>query len=86
MARDNRVAFKMTDEKRDELQAYADSYGVTMSALCALIVGQWLHNQNQVINPIVESMGQVLREQLKNLDDNESMAELISKAKEGKKV
>ena len=86
MARDNRVAFKMTDEKRDELQAYADSYGVTMSALCALIVGQWLHNQNQVINPIVESMGQVLREQLKNLDDNESMAELIRKAKEGKKV
>jgi antitoxin component of RelBE/YafQ-DinJ toxin-antitoxin module len=86
MGRDIRVAFKMNEEKKEELQAYADSYGVTMSALCALIVGQWLHNQNQVINPIVESMGQVLREQLKNLDDNESVADLIRKARENKEV
>lgn len=81
MARDIRVAFKMNEDKKNELQAYADSYGVTMSALCALIIGQWLHNQTQVINPMVEGMGQVLREQLQNLDDD-SMKEMIRYARE----
>ena len=48
MARDIKVSFKLARDKKYLLQQYAESYGVTMSALCAFIVGQWLYNQEKV--------------------------------------
>lgn len=87
MARDVRVSFKLSEERKAELEQFADDYGVTMSSLCALIVGQWLYQQTKVINPMVQGLAAVLKEQLQNLDlDNESMAELIKKAKEQNEV
>jgi len=62
MARDIRVAFKLAEDKKDLLQQYAESYGVTMSGLCAFIIGQWLYNQEKVAKPIIESVGEVVRE------------------------
>lgn len=47
MARDVRVSFKLSKDKKELLQQYAESYGVTMSGLCAFIVGQWLYNQER---------------------------------------
>ena len=62
MARDIRVAFKLAEDKKELLQQYAESYGVTMSGLCAFVIGQWLYNQEKVAKPIVESVGEVVRE------------------------
>ncbi|WP_207385410.1 hypothetical protein, partial [Clostridioides difficile] len=69
MARDSRVAFKLSDEKKQELADFADSYGVSVSSLCALIIGQWLHQQKNVINPMIENMAGVMAEQIKKMDD-----------------
>ena len=60
MARDIRVAFKLAEGKKELLQRYADSYGVTMSGLCAFIVGQWLYNQENVAKPIIEAAGEAV--------------------------
>lgn len=83
MARDIRVAFKLSEEKKHELEHYANSYGVTMSALCALIVGQWLHQQNKIVNPIVEAMSQTLQQQLMQNTESPEMEQFI-KTFEGK--
>lgn len=60
--RDVRVAFKISETKHEELKQKADDYGVTMSALVALVMGQWLHQQNQVMGPIVETMKRAVEE------------------------
>ena len=79
--RDVKVAFKLTEEKKNELQAFANEYGVTMSGLVALIIGQWLYQQNKVINPMVESMAGVMKEQLQAImNDGDVKAALIENA------
>ena len=80
MGRDIRVSFKMTEERKDDLQDFADSYGVTMSALCALIIGQWLHQQKNVVNPMVRTMMDAMEKQMQNVD-TESMYELMQRMK-----
>jgi antitoxin component of RelBE/YafQ-DinJ toxin-antitoxin module len=81
MARDVRVSFKLSEEKKAELEQFAKEYGVTMSALCALIVGQWLYQQNKVIAPIAQGMSDFLKEQLSQMDPAD-MAQLVAQAKE----
>lgn len=81
MARDMRVAFKLSEEKKEELEEFANSYGVTMSALCALIIGQWLHQQKKVINPMVQAITEAMTTQLNNQDPKE-LEEMINMAKE----
>lgn len=85
MARDIRVAFKLSDEKKAELEQYADSYGVTMSALCALIIGQWLHQQEKVHKPLVQAITNALEQEMKNMlanVDPEQMQGLLTKVEE----
>ena len=77
MARDIRVAFKLEEGKKELLQQYAESYGVTMSGLCAFIVGQWLCNQEKVAKPIIESLGEVVREVVRKELSEEKMGEFI---------
>ncbi len=61
MARDMRVVFKLSEEKKNELAEFAKSYGVTVSALCALIVGEWLHRQRKV-SPMIQEMMEIAKE------------------------
>jgi len=61
MARDMRVAFKLSEEKKKELDEFAKSYGVTVSALCALIVGEWLHRQ-RIVLPMMQEMMEIAKE------------------------
>jgi hypothetical protein len=70
MSRDTRLSIKISEEKRDELRAMAESYGVTMSALSALIIGQWLYQQNEIVKPMVESMKEVISESVKEAIEN----------------
>jgi hypothetical protein len=65
-SRDMRVAFKISEHKHKELKGMADDYGVTMSALVALVMGQWLHQQNQVMKPMIETMRKVVEEEMKS--------------------
>lgn len=82
--RDVKVAFKLTEEKKNELQEFANEYGVTMSGLVALIVGQWLYQQNRVINPMVTGITQIMKEQLQAImNDDDVKAALIESAKNG---
>lgn len=81
MARDVRVSFKLSEDKKNELQQFADDYGVTMSALCAILVGQWLYQQNKVINPIVSGLSDLIREQLQSLD-KDTLSQMVDMAKE----
>jgi len=74
MGRYVRVAFKMNEERKDELQEYAESYGVTMSSLCSLIIGQWLHNQKKLVLPIVETIGDTINKQLKTEMEGQNRA------------
>lgn len=78
--RDIRVAFKISEVKHAELKQKADDYGVTMSALVSLVMGQWLHQQNQVMGPIVETMKRAVEEGIK-----ESMKEGMQQAEEFQK-
>lgn len=78
MARDIRVGFKLSEEKKELLQQYADSYGVTMSALCAFIIGQWLYNQEKFTKPIFESVGEIVREAVRQELNEEKVREFIN--------
>jgi replication initiation and membrane attachment protein DnaB len=77
MARDIRVAFKLAEDKKELLQQYAESYGVTMSGLCAIIIGQWLHNQEHVAKPIIESVAEVVREAVRKELNEDNVRELV---------
>lgn len=77
MARDIRVAFKLAEDKKELLQQYADSYGVTMSGLCAFIIGQWLYNQEKVAKPIVESVAEVVRQVVRQELNEENLREFV---------
>jgi antitoxin component of RelBE/YafQ-DinJ toxin-antitoxin module len=65
MGRYVRVAFKMNEERKNDLQEFAESYGVTMSALCSLIIGQWIHNQKKLVLPIVDRVGEAIMDKVK---------------------
>lgn len=83
MARDVRVAFKLAEDKKGLLQQYADSYGVTMSGLCALIIGQWLYQQEKVAKPIIDSVSEVVREVVrKEFENKEGLDALLRGALE----
>lgn len=78
MARDMRVAFKLSETKKEELEKYAESYGVTMSALCALIIGQWLHQQNKVVNPMIQAVNEVITKHLEGMEmDQEKLLNMV---------
>jgi antitoxin component of RelBE/YafQ-DinJ toxin-antitoxin module len=81
MARDVRISFKISEEKKQELEKYAEGYGVTMSALCALIIGRWLHEQERVVVPIVQTVSEVVKEVVKKELEKEGEAlEVMKKA------
>lgn len=67
VSRDVRVTFKLSEDRKLELEQFANDYGVTMSALCALIIGQWLYQQEKVQKPLVQAITTALEQQMKEL-------------------
>lgn len=60
MARNAKVII-MTDERvKDRLQLYADQLGMTVSGLGAYILGYWVHQQDNVVNPFIEEIKGVM--------------------------
>jgi antitoxin component of RelBE/YafQ-DinJ toxin-antitoxin module len=56
MARDVRVAVRLSAEVHEQVVAMAKARGVTMSALIAWVVGEWIIKQKS-LEPLLEKMG-----------------------------
>lgn len=59
-ARTGRVYFRIGESHQEKLNEYAANYGVSVSALVAMIVGQWIHQQDKIIAPMLEDLGKTL--------------------------
>jgi len=46
LARDEKLMIRLDEKMKFQFQMYADRYGVTMSALGAVIIGEWVDAQN----------------------------------------
>lgn len=67
MSRDIRVSFKLSENVHTQFKEMAEEYGVTMSSLTSLIVGQWVYQQNKVVSPVLETLSKVLAEQVQEV-------------------
>ena len=47
MARNARVSIKVTVDMKNEMEAIANSYGLSVSSLGAYIVGQWVSEKRE---------------------------------------
>lgn len=56
MARDANLQVAIRQDVKQRFKEIADAYGVTMSALASLIIGQWVYSQEKVIGPMLEAM------------------------------
>ncbi len=52
MARNSTIHIRVMDDKKRELKDYAERYGITISALGAFIIGQWIDGQKRYVGPI----------------------------------
>ena len=60
MARNAKVII-MTDERvKERLQDYADRLGMTLSGLGAYILGNWVYQQDKMVNPFMDRIKDVL--------------------------
>lgn len=67
MARDEKLMIRLEEKTKWEFQRLADRYGVTMSALGAVILGQWVDQQREagkVKDMLMVQAGEGLKEQL----------------------
>jgi hypothetical protein len=65
MARDERIIVRLQTDKKQYLQSLAEGYGITMSALCAFVLGQWLNTQQVVVMPMIDKMTSTFDEEMK---------------------
>lgn len=57
IVRDEKIIVKLSAEKKGQLQAISERMGVSMSAIGAYVIGQWLMQQEMVTKPLVDKMG-----------------------------
>lgn len=65
--RDNRIVFKLNNEKHEQLKKMAEQTGITMSAYLAYVVGEHLRVKSQIEPMILEGM----LEQVTKLDKDD---------------
>lgn len=61
MQREDKVIIRLSVEKKEEFQRLAEELGMTMSALGAYVIGNFLRTQRKVVEPIVSEMGEVAK-------------------------
>lgn len=61
MQRDDKVIIRLSVEKKEEFQKLAEDLGMTMSALGAYVIGNFLRTQKKVLDPLVAEMGEVAK-------------------------
>jgi len=85
MPRETKIVLKVTEEIKNDLQDRAKRYGMTMSALGAYVIGQWLENQvtarEQIMKTIAEqgkAMGAKSLDQLMTREMFQDMIRVIA--------
>lgn len=82
MARTDNLRIKVDSKIKYALDVYADQIGVTTSALCAYVLGQFVHQQNSVVAPLLDTVrnqvSDVLGDELRRLaqESPEALASL----------
>lgn len=67
MARDEKIMVRLSAEIKDEFQRLAEEHGVTMSALAAYVIGQYVRTQRRVIEPMTQQMAEVARQAIEHV-------------------
>lgn len=60
--REAKVIVRLTVEKKEEFQQLAEELGITMSALGAYVIGNFIRTQKKVLDPLVSEMGEVAKQ------------------------
>jgi len=68
-ARDEKIMVRLSTDIKNEFQELADEYGMTMSALAAFVIGQFVRTQRRVVEPIIEQMAETARQAVKQAID-----------------
>jgi len=55
-ARDEKVMIRLSSDVKKEFQALANEYGMTMSAMAAFVIGQFVRTQRRVVEPMVQQV------------------------------
>ena len=73
MARQDRVSIMLETAIKERFHYYAESMGLTDSALGAFLLGQWVFAQDRVNGPMMEEMKKVMttavKEQMQGMID-----------------
>ncbi len=79
MARNAKVIIMMDERVKERLKEYGDQLGMTLSGLGAYILGNWVYQQDKMVNPFFEqikdAMVQVAREEMRREDELEQPRE-----------
>lgn len=70
MARNSTLHIAVREDIKRELQDYAESYGITVSALGAFIIGQWLYSQKRLVGPVLDVFQSEIPERIRNVLNN----------------
>lgn len=72
MARNSTLHIAIREDKKKELQDFAERYGMTASALGAYIIGQWIDVQKRYVGPVIDVVQYEIREKIRNSLGNDS--------------
>lgn len=67
IVRDERIVIKLSAVKKGELQEISEQMGVSISAIGAYVIGQWLMQQQMMTKPLMEKMNALMAETVKEL-------------------
>lgn len=72
MARNSTLHIAIREDKKKELQDFADRYGLTASALGAYIIGQWIDVQKRYVGPVLDVVQSEIQDRIRNSFDDDS--------------
>lgn len=64
MGRDEKIVIRINSAVKERIQKYADEMGISMSSLCAFIIGSYLRNQESVVQPLLKSMQDTFKDNI----------------------
>ena len=71
MARNATIHVAVRKDVKEQFARIADRYGMTMSALASYIIGQYVYNHEQFINPLSDEFRYLLMNKVKQVVEEE---------------
>jgi antitoxin component of RelBE/YafQ-DinJ toxin-antitoxin module len=69
--REDKIMIRINGEIKEKFQSLCDEYGMTMSGMSAYLIGAWVRQQEQITNPMIESIKNVMTETAKKALEGE---------------